>query len=361
MSIDKRIINRRKELNLNQAALAKKAGLTAPSISQYESGNRNPSYEALVKLSAALNVSVDYLVSGHESEEDISDPESRLISKIIQSLDGTKKHDIMNFLRSLTGQDTIINLNSTNPKKYADHLFQNILKEAFPICIEEVASLLNIQIFDASLGDGTEAMLLKQNGTIIIDKSIGNQARQKLTIATLVGHFILPWHTKETYYHRRHGASTTTSEDIESQEAMMFAKSLLTPSKMLEEDFSKLPSGEINIEYLEDLAINKYDVSVTMFCNRLVEFDKTRFNVITSKNGVIENVHSSNVSFVKNDLVPSQSIAFELNNEGGNEKRIRSKKIASHVWVKDASESEYVFESSSYNPKYGVLTFLSKL
>lgn len=361
MSIDKRIINRRKDLDLNQAALAKKAGLTAPSISQYESGSRNPSYEALVKLSAALNVSVDYLVSGHEQEGDINDPESRIITKIVQSLDNTQKTNLMNFLHLLTGQSVMFKLNSTNPKKYADHLFKSVLHDSFPIHIEKLASLLNIQIFDASLGDRTEAMLLKRSGTIIIDKTIGNPARQKLTIATLIGHFILPWHSKETYYHRKNGSSTTTSENMESQEAMMFATSLLTPSKILEEDFSSLPSGEIDIHYLESLANDKYDVSVTMFCNRIVEFDKQRFHLVTSKDGVIDKVHSSNILFSKDDLLPRGSIASEINSKGGDEQILRSKKISSKVWIKDAPESEYLFESSMYSPKYGILTFLSKL
>jgi transcriptional regulator with XRE-family HTH domain len=53
MSVKDRIIQLRKDLGLNQTELAKRAGLKPPAISQYESGVRNPSYDALLKLASA--------------------------------------------------------------------------------------------------------------------------------------------------------------------------------------------------------------------------------------------------------------------------------------------------------------------
>lgn len=97
MSISKRILELRNNLNLNQVSLAKKAGLTAPSISQYESGTRNPSYEALVKLSAALNVSVDYLVSGEENDDEILNPEMKVMIKTIQFLEKKNSQNFSGF------------------------------------------------------------------------------------------------------------------------------------------------------------------------------------------------------------------------------------------------------------------------
>ena len=74
MSVSERISKKREELNLSQTDLAKRAGLKPPAISQYESGLRSPSYEALIKLSNALGVTTDYLISGKEERlEDIND------------------------------------------------------------------------------------------------------------------------------------------------------------------------------------------------------------------------------------------------------------------------------------------------
>lgn len=362
MSISKRILELRNNLNLNQVSLAKKAGLTAPSISQYESGTRNPSYEALVKLSAALNVSVDYLVSGEESDDEILNPEMKVMIKTIQFLEKKKQSELLGFLKLLTGQHFKADINSTNPKKYADYVLNKFLEMAFPIDIQILVSKLNITIIETSLGNKTEAMLIKRNSTIFIDRSIGNESRQKLTITTLIGHWILPWHSKDIYYHRKNGASTTSSEDIQSQEAMTFAKALLTPSKILNEDFSNLPSGEIDINYLGNLATNKYEVSLTMFCLSLVEFDKKRFSLIFSKNGIITQVHGSDMVIQKGDPLPQNSLAFKINEEKSTEKILKSDTVSSEGWIENSIEIKYVFESSIYNPEYEtMMTFISKL
>ncbi|WP_442956976.1 helix-turn-helix domain-containing protein [Planococcus sp. MB-3u-03] len=93
-------MRKRKELNITQTELAKRAGLTAPSISQYESGLRNPPYEAILKLANALSVSADYLISGSEASNDNSiDPIQSVLLKITQSLSTSQKK--MSFFCSL--------------------------------------------------------------------------------------------------------------------------------------------------------------------------------------------------------------------------------------------------------------------
>src|SRR5689334_2217591 len=47
---------------LTQAELGKRAGIAAASISHFETGQRAPSLESLVKLADALDVSVDVLL-----------------------------------------------------------------------------------------------------------------------------------------------------------------------------------------------------------------------------------------------------------------------------------------------------------
>lgn len=47
---------------LSQAKLGKKAGFAAASISHFETGQRIPSLESIVKLADALEVSVDALI-----------------------------------------------------------------------------------------------------------------------------------------------------------------------------------------------------------------------------------------------------------------------------------------------------------
>ena len=57
----------REQKQWSQTQLAEKAGLTPAAVSQIESDERQPSFNTLSKLAAALGVSVGYLV-GDEAE-----------------------------------------------------------------------------------------------------------------------------------------------------------------------------------------------------------------------------------------------------------------------------------------------------
>ena len=48
----------RKELGLTQSALGKRAGISQPNITRFESGNYNPSLEFLVKIAGAMGKKV---------------------------------------------------------------------------------------------------------------------------------------------------------------------------------------------------------------------------------------------------------------------------------------------------------------
>ena len=69
--IGKRIIERRKKLNLTQEALAEKADVTTQFVSYAESGKRAMRPENLMKISAALGVSADYLLTGDIIDKDL--------------------------------------------------------------------------------------------------------------------------------------------------------------------------------------------------------------------------------------------------------------------------------------------------
>jgi len=62
-------LSRFRELrNLTQSELGKRAGFAAASISHFETGQRVPSVESLVKLADALEVSVDALIGRQPAE-----------------------------------------------------------------------------------------------------------------------------------------------------------------------------------------------------------------------------------------------------------------------------------------------------
>ena len=62
-----REIRRKKKLNQQRAALD--LNITREALSHYENGRRDPSLDMLVRMSEYFNVSIDYLITGHEFEK----------------------------------------------------------------------------------------------------------------------------------------------------------------------------------------------------------------------------------------------------------------------------------------------------
>lgn len=79
--IGKRILDRRKQLGLTQEALAEKAEVTTQFVSYAESGKRAMRPENLLKISEALGLSADYLLTG-----DMIDKDSLLLSEKLRML-----------------------------------------------------------------------------------------------------------------------------------------------------------------------------------------------------------------------------------------------------------------------------------
>jgi transcriptional regulator with XRE-family HTH domain len=71
----KRLKEVRELRGLNQAELAKKAGMQATAISHFETGSRAPSFDNLRRLADALNVATDYLI-GRSDQLKLAGPET---------------------------------------------------------------------------------------------------------------------------------------------------------------------------------------------------------------------------------------------------------------------------------------------
>lgn len=83
--VGNRILTLRKKRGLTQEALAEKSDVTTQFVSYAESGKRAMRPENLVKISVALGVSVDYLLTG-----DIIDKDLLLISNKMNRLSATQ-------------------------------------------------------------------------------------------------------------------------------------------------------------------------------------------------------------------------------------------------------------------------------
>lgn len=103
-SIGEMIHKRRQELGMSQAELARRSGLTAAAISQFEAGTRRPRYDALRKLSRALGVSLDY-IAGDKVAKDIqdalADPRMQAITRSFVEMSDDERQQLYDFFQFL--------------------------------------------------------------------------------------------------------------------------------------------------------------------------------------------------------------------------------------------------------------------
>ena len=94
MTFGNKIKALRKELNLTQEQLAKRIGVAKSVVSYYESGERYPSYDVLVKLTRVFHVTTDYLLDIEKTHtldvSDLSDEDIKVLQTVANAL--RRKH-----------------------------------------------------------------------------------------------------------------------------------------------------------------------------------------------------------------------------------------------------------------------------
>jgi len=107
MSVANRIRNRRMELGITQTQLAKAAKLTPAAISQFESGSRKPSFDAMSKLATALKVTTDYLLGRKRPgyEDILADPKVSVMFRGIMELSEKDKETMLEFYEFLRSRN----------------------------------------------------------------------------------------------------------------------------------------------------------------------------------------------------------------------------------------------------------------
>lgn len=374
-SINERIKNRRKELNMSQAELANQVGLKPPAISQYESGARRPSYEALRKLSFALKVSTEYLVSGlikDQTQEPLKQND-RVILRIVNSLKEQDKEKLVEYAMFLaTGRKVKMDTLFETPSEYANYYLEEKIGRRLPIDVYGLAKEVGIKVFEDDLDDGEGILIQVDHPIILLDNKKRFETRKKFTLAALIGHYVLPWHLKSSYIARKFdheevkkknpnemvfGHSTLLTEEVETMEANQFAFNILLPPEELTTDFI---DKNATIEKLKELADNKYNVSLFLLVNRLVDFADEKYAVVQSENIKIIKRFQGRRSLVTFEKVDNRSKAASFFTNPSDMEEIREGEVPASCWFNDARENETVYEQSIYNPVIKkVLTLLT--
>lgn len=356
MSVGDRIASKREELCLSQTELALRAGLKPPTISQYESEIRNPSYEALIKLSNALGVTTDYLIKGDQTKElGITGTISKVLVRMLQNFSEENKEKLFDFATLLVGNQRVSGIPIfERPVDYAAHILMKYADGQPRVNVYQIASGLGIRVYEQQLIEEEGLLLNGSNSVIILNCAIKNVQRKKFTLSILIGHALLPWHIKSTYS-RLKDKPTLQTEDLEKMEAHEFAVSLLMPKTHIEKDLV----GNVSIESLKKLATEKYDVSLFALANRIVEYDKEKYALLQSKDFIVLQTFPGKRPLV--DKVNPNTFAGSFFTQPSEKEEIRNGEVPAVYWLQDAQPGEILFEETIYNPDLGgkALTLLT--
>lgn len=364
MSIAERIRSQRLRLGLTQSELASRAGLKAPTISQYESGLRHPNFEAIRKLAGALGVSPGYLLGEYADVREVTGGYTReekpllmLLDRILEAMTPEEQREFIDYGLYLLSKEKKASdlLLLTSLEEYAAHVFVHLNGGVLPVDLGQVLSRLGIELVEAEL-EGCEGMVVKgENPVFLIASKPADKNRRRFTVATMLGHIILPWHARNFY--RVRSSSTLKTDDMSEIEAAQFAAFLLMPRQHLAEDF-KLSS--ISLEYLTRLAAEKYQVSLFALTNCLIDMHPERFSLVQSDGHTIFKTCQGSRPLVEE--VHPESIAASFAAQTPSQRETRSGKVKEALWFKDAHEDAFLLEESVFDPEVGaVLTLLTAL
>ena len=91
-----RIKNRRESLGFTQEGFCEVINLSASSYTKIENAFQRPALDTLIKIAQHLNLSLDYIVFGNESIEEITDVDR--VMSLLKSTDSEKLHHTSKFL-----------------------------------------------------------------------------------------------------------------------------------------------------------------------------------------------------------------------------------------------------------------------
>lgn len=101
MTFYERLKELRISRNLSQAEFAKQLGISASSISMYECGQREPSFEIEERIADFFNVDLDYLRGGSDTTSKIISGDGHLLLHIFNELDEVSQKMLLSYARGM--------------------------------------------------------------------------------------------------------------------------------------------------------------------------------------------------------------------------------------------------------------------
>lgn len=349
MSIGTRLAKNRAEKGITQESLAEAIGISTSYISLIEGDKKKPSYSLLMKLANYFDVSIDYFFGVDTAET--KDPSVKFIENAFKALGRGRRQEVISYLFQICGvkrYEKIPFFNNT--ADYARYLINNYYDGAFPVDPRQILFKLGVDIVVSNEEHEYEAVIYKNPDmpVLVIDSEVKDRRRVKFTLATLLGHLVIPWHLEGRYV-REKGKRSHTEEDRSKIEASKFADELLFPPERLKEDFRAI---EPSLKTLEELAYEKYDCSLTAISHKFVELTNKKYAILTSHKGKITRSIEFNLPFKLVDSIQDGSKVDSFLIDPPSSKEFRCGEVESRCWIEGAS-NYLVYEQSMLDPGVG--------
>jgi len=105
VNLGKTVKNLREERNMSRETLAQKLGLSYWAIAKYETGERFPDHETIIKIADFFNVTVDFLLGRPDTNQEPTPAElEKVLRESYIMFDGTPltvedKEDVIEFVK----------------------------------------------------------------------------------------------------------------------------------------------------------------------------------------------------------------------------------------------------------------------
>lgn len=349
MTIGTKLAKSRAEKGITQESLAEAVGISTSYISLIENDQKKPSYSVLIKLANYFDVSIDYFFGTDTTEA--KDPSIKFIENAFKSIDRDKRQNVISYLFQICGVKKFEKIPFLfTPADYAKYIIKNYHDGIFPIDPKHILLKLGVDIITTNEIHEYEAVIYQNQDrpVLIIDKEVEDNRRIKFTLATLLGHLVIPWHL-DTRYFREKGRRSHKEEDQSKIEASEFAGELLFPTERLKEDFRTIEPSLVN---LEELAYSKYDCSLTALLHKFVQYSTKKYAFITSHKGEITRKVEFNLPFKLVDSIKEGSVASSFITHPPSNKEFRYEEVTSRCWI-DGASNYSVYEESMLDPNVG--------
>ncbi|WP_055666911.1 ImmA/IrrE family metallo-endopeptidase [Desnuesiella massiliensis] len=246
-------------------------------------------------------------------------------------------------------------LYENSPELYAQDILSS-LNLTPPVDIFKVCEAYDLKVNYENISSA-EALLIVSQGKkniIINDRKILYIPRQRFSIAHEVGHFFIPWHSRNMCTCTNIG--DFSSDNLEENQADVFASELLIPTDKL---LSRISGKAISMELIKELA-QEFNVSLGAMTRKVISnSDDKIIALIYYSNGrkIVQAKSSSFDLNLKPGIIRGSAAKELLHNRYSNEtvKRI----LSCDVWLQENSHDFEIVEESLYQPNFSrVFTLL---